>query len=365
MNASKLFSLSHSDCLDVIAAGSRFRTVLVQGHMGWGKSAMLGALAARFPSHTPVYFDCTTKADAGDLMIPKLMNLDGSDFVRYATNEELGVHLNAPLILLIDEFGKANQSVKNALLRLMYERKIGSVELHPESMVFATTNLGGEGVGDVLRAHERDRFTTLTLRKPTAEEWLIYGIDAGVNVTVLSWARQTPQAFQSFEDVEKPDDNAYIFHPQSTRRNFVTGRSLVAAAQWLDNPSLLPEDALQAALMGTVGDAAALDLMAYSRLMNELPSLESIRKHPDQAKIPSSIGAVCMVVFRALASVDPSWVGAWQTYLNRLDRNAQSLFYSAVQNPKYNNERRNAVFNSAGYRDWVLANGHIFNADKR
>jgi hypothetical protein len=365
MNSSKLFTMSHADCLEIISAGAKFRTVLVQGHMGWGKSAMLGQLANRFPSHAPVYFDCTTKSDAGDLMIPKLMNIDGSDFVRYATNEELGVHLNKPLILLIDEFGKANQSVKNGLLRLMYERKIGSITLHPDSLIFATTNLGAEGVGDLLKPHERDRFTTLTLRKPVGEEWIPWGLDNGVNVTVLSWAKQTPQIFQSFEDVERPDDNPYIYHPKSTRRNFVTGRSLEAAGKWLDMSPMLSQDALQAALMGTVGDAAALDLMAYSKLLHELPSIESIKQHPEQAKIPSSMGAVCMVVFRSLSSIDHTWADAWMTYLNRLDRNAQALFCSTIQGGKFSPERRSAVMQTVGYRDWAMANNHIFHADKK
>jgi hypothetical protein len=40
---------------------------------------------------------------------------DGSGFVRYLTNEELGIHNNKPIILLIDEYGKANAAVKNAL----------------------------------------------------------------------------------------------------------------------------------------------------------------------------------------------------------------------------------------------------------
>ena len=78
---------------------------------------------------------------------------DGSGFVRYLTNEELGAHHDKPIILMIDEFGKSNPAVKLALLRMMLERKIGSYTLHPDSIVFATTNLGAEGVGDLLPAH--------------------------------------------------------------------------------------------------------------------------------------------------------------------------------------------------------------------
>ena len=106
----------------------------------------LNMLAAGLPKHVPCYFDCTTK-DLGDITIPDIMRVeDGSGFVRYLTNEELGVHNDKPVILMIDEYGKANPAVKNALLRLLLERKIGSYTLHPDSIVFATTNLGAEGV---------------------------------------------------------------------------------------------------------------------------------------------------------------------------------------------------------------------------
>ena len=158
-SATQMYAVSLDQCVDAIVAYGDKRTILAQGHMGIGKSSMLTTLAERLPNHTPCYFDCTTK-DLGDIMIPKMAQLDGQNYVTYATNEELGVHLNKPIILMIDEFGKANPAVKNALLRVILERKIGSYELPEGSIVFATTNLGAEGVGDMLLPHQRDRVAT-------------------------------------------------------------------------------------------------------------------------------------------------------------------------------------------------------------
>ena len=39
------------------------------------------------------------------------------------------------VIVMIDERGKANPSVKNALNLFMYERKMGGYKLHPDSIV--------------------------------------------------------------------------------------------------------------------------------------------------------------------------------------------------------------------------------------
>jgi MoxR-like ATPase len=172
-NATELYALNLTEAQTLIRY-SGDTTVLMQGHMGTGKSSMLKTLALDLPTHTPCYFDCTTK-DLGDITIPNVVNLTSAledAFVRYVTNEELGVHLNKPIILMIDEYGKANPAVKNALLRLMLERKIGSSTLHPDSLVFATTNLGSEGVGDLLPAHARNRLTIIKTRKPTNVEWI-------------------------------------------------------------------------------------------------------------------------------------------------------------------------------------------------
>ena len=151
--SANLYAVNLDEIAQAIIAGGHQRTILVQGHMGTGKSSLLNMLSARLTKHVPCYFDCTTK-DLGDITIPDIMQMeDGSGFVRYLTNEELGAHHDKPIILMIDEFGKSNPAVKLALLRMMLERKIGSYTLHPDSIVFATTNLGAEGVGDLLPAH--------------------------------------------------------------------------------------------------------------------------------------------------------------------------------------------------------------------
>ena len=91
--AISMYALTIDQAVNAIKVGGNKRTVLVQGHMGTGKSSILSTLAKELPTHTPCYFDCTTK-DLGDITIPNIAKLDdGTGFVSYLTNEELGVHL--------------------------------------------------------------------------------------------------------------------------------------------------------------------------------------------------------------------------------------------------------------------------------
>ena len=359
--AHAMYALALDQVVAAIAALGHKRTVLAQGHMGTGKSSMLTVLANMFPHHTPCYFDGTTK-DLGDLLIPKFKELDGQDFVTFATNEELGLHIkDNPIILMIDEYGKANPAVKTALLRLMLERKMGSYELHPESIVFATTNLGAEGVGDLLPPHARNRITVVTVKKPGHMDWIEWGINNDIDHTLLGWVKDNPQIFQSFEDVSNPDDNPYIFHPRSQRAAFVTPRSLEAASDWLKVRHLIDDVSLTAALIGTVGDRAAMDLMAFVRLAEDLPSLDSIKRDPLNAKVPASAAAVCMVVYRTLASIEADWIDNWMVYLGRLDPEAQGLFANGVRAPRY--AKQGLVMTNKSFTAWARAKSYLFAAD--
>lgn len=359
--ATNIFALSLDQTANMIKHGGNKRTVLVQGHMGTGKSSLLKTLAADLPTHTPCYFDCTTK-DLGDIAIPSLQTVDQDGCVRFVPNEELGVHLNKPIILMIDEYGKANPAVKNAMLRVMLERSAMGHDLHEDSLVFATTNLGAEGVGDLLPPHARNRMTIVTSRKPDHMEWIEWGINNGVDHAVLGWAKDNPQLFYSFEDAPNPDDNPYIYHPKAQRAAFVTPRSLEAASDWVKQRDALDEQTLTAALIGTVGERGALDLVNYVKMVDQLPSLESIKKDPMSAKVPDSAAVKALVVFRTLTNIEADWMDAWMDYMGRLDTEAQGMFANGARGDKY--PKREVVMKNKKFAKWCLANNHMFAADK-
>lgn len=347
------------------------RSMLMEGPMGWGKSSLLHMLAERLPNHLPCYFDCTTK-DLGDITIPNLMHMDdGSGFVRYLTNEELGVHTNKPVILMLDEWGKCNPAVLNATLRIVQEGKIGSYTLHPDSVVFCTTNLAVEGVGDRLLPHQHDRVTTVELAKPTPSEWVEWGYNNGINTTVLAWANDNDKIFADFRDLEDPDENRYIPHPRSTRTHGVTGRSLEAASGWLHLADQYDEQTLMSLLIGTIGESAAGDLMTFAKLAHQLPSIESIKTDPHNASVPKTAAALMMVIYRMMDVLDGQSIDPWFTYLQRMPRECQAVFASRVRqlssdlslHPKAAKLKKRILTNKV-YTDWARDNNYLFTADK-
>ena len=358
-----MYSLGLEECKDLILNIGSQRTVLLQGDMGNGKSSVLHMLAKALPTHVPCYVDCTTK-DLGDIMMPKFKANGEQDYVSFVPNEEFGLHIkDKPIIMMLDEYGKTNRSVKMALTRLTLERQLGSHTLPKDSIIFATTNKGSEGVGDMLEPHQRDRMVIVNVRKTMNTEWLPWGLNNGIHESVLGWAKDTPQLFHSFEDVKNPDDNPYIFHPNQQRTSFVTPRSLHMASDLVHKRDTLGDNILTSALIGTIGDRGALDLMAYVKLIGQLPSRDEIKNNPKTAKIPSSVSAKVMVVFRSLGSMSRDFVTPFMEYLVRLDTEAQAMFVNGVRAKNY--QHQSMVMTNAKFTEWAMKNQHLYQADKK
>ena len=360
--AQSMYALDLPQAVDLIAAVGSKRTVLAQGDMGNGKSSMIHMLGEKLPNHRKVYFDATTK-DLGDIMIPSMQSIERDGCVRMIPHEELGLHLDGPIILMLDEYGKANPAVKNAMLRIILERNIGSYSLHPDSIVFATTNKGSEGVGDILPPHARNRMTVVQIKKTDHMDWIEWGINNGIDHSLLGWVKDNPHLLASFEDVKDPSENPYIFDPRAQRAAFVTPRSLEAASDILKARSGFDDTTLTAALMGTIGDRGAMDLMAFVSLADQLPTLQSIKDSPLTAKVPDSAAAICMVVYRTLAALEKDWLNSWMDYLPRLDTEAQAMFANGVRVKKYS--KQSMVMTNKKFTDWAMKNNHLYTTDKK
>lgn len=354
-----MYELSLEQTANLIATVGNKRSVLVEGHMGTGKTSLLNMLAEKFPEHTPCYFDTTTK-DLGDLFIPNIEKMAEQSYVSFVPNEEFGIHFNKPVILMIDEIAKGNPMVKQGLTRTLLEFCIGNTPLPEGSIVFATTNLGAENVGDLLQAHQINRVTRIKLRKPDLEQWLQWGFNNNIEPIILSWVKDNPQVFQTFEDV-RPEDNPYIFHPRESRDAFVTPRSLEAASDIMHDRDALDDDTLTAALMGTIGKRAAMDLMAYVKLADQLPSLEAVKTQPLKAIVPTSPAAVCMVVFRTLANIEGEWMDNWMKYMQRLDTEAQAMFANGARSRGY--KKQSVVMRNKTFQQWARDNAYLYTAD--
>lgn len=366
------YALNHNEAFNLICATGQRVTYCLRGPIGSGKTALRDMFTERnaktasgleYQAH--IYFDCNTK-DVGDVSVPMVTQITESEggvhIVRSALHEELGLHFDGPITVCIDEIGKALPPVRNQLTRLCNERKLGNGVMHPESIVFATTNLAGENVGDSFLDHQLDRINFIPFRKPNNIEWITWGINHNINDHVLGFAKDKPELFQTFTDVKDPDDNPYIHHPQAVNREaFWTPRSGARGAFIVDQRNLITDRELQAALAGEWGAPAAADFMASLHLRDKMPSMDEIADNPTTCPIPDNDAACCSVIYRSLRNMSREFIDPWMTYLKRMPHGMQALFVSSAADMDY--KHNTIVVQNGQYGVWAAANRHVFASD--
>jgi hypothetical protein len=256
---------------------------------------------------------------------------------------------------MLDEITKASEPVKNMLLPVMLERRLGSVKFHPDSIVYSTGNLTTDGVGDTMKAHAKNRLTSVTVRNPNDDEWVAWGMDNGIAPEVLAWVKQFPHCLAMYND-ESQKENMYMYNPRKQQDSFVSPRSLAKASVIVKNRNVLGEDATLVALSGTIGESAARDMSAYFSLADGLPSRESVYKEPDVAIVPSDPSARVILVMRELMSITAENMDAWMRYIQRLPMETQALFAVNIMA----SERKSIAATNKSFVTWAVANNQYF-----
>jgi len=360
-------TLSLNEFANAIASVGSDVTIIGQGEPGIGKSSMLKAVSKRFPDYEVAYIDCTL-LDLGDFALPytELVS-DDLKVTKFAPNARFKFQSGKPVIVMLDEIGKAMKAVKNVLLTLMLEKRIGDIALPEGSIVFGTTNLATDGVGDSLEAHARNRVCFVTVRKPHAgfgadgsidsDSWGAWAVENDIAPEIIAWVKQFPHALESYTDSAQKD-NLYIFNPTRAGQSaFVTPRSLEKASHIAKKRALLGDSVTISALAGTIGESAARDMQAFFTVVDKLPTWEAICESPATAKVPDDAVAKCILVFSAITRVDKDTLPKWLKYADRLDKELQALFARSVV--KSTTKQAMAVSNK-DFVKWATDNQWLF-----
>jgi len=369
---SDLLTLNHNQLAQAIALTGHQETILVQGDMGSGKSSLIDLVFEYLKEYEPsttftvIYIDCTTKLDSADMFMIKYSE-DGQSF-HHVPHEELGLQLDGPCIIMFDEIGKCSRSYQLAVRRAMLERVAAGKKFHPQTRIFATTNLGTEGVGDTIPAHHLDSMTVCRLRKPTHIESVEYGRKHGIDPIILQFFHDHPEYSHSYTDYLDGDGNVMetcptaIYNPQSQQEKFFTPRGGMNCDVHVKQRHLMDDQTLKALLIGKIGREAGTGLATYVQLHDKIVQDAEIQADPHNCRLPLNddgsvhAGATCMVVYRLLNNIERWWSDEALIFVQRLPSTAQALFFNVVNNKDY--KHADVVFENSKYKEWCDANAH-------
>jgi MoxR-like ATPase len=323
----------------------------LQGEPGIGKSSIIKILKERTGYRT-AYIDCPNM-DLGDIAMPVVDH--ETKTTRYYPNAAFQLQHGEPVIFMYDEFPKAAQPVQNMLHPSLevHNPRLGDVSLPAGSRVFLTGNLESDGVGDSFLAHTKMRITMLEISKPNSDQWLQWASGANIDPAVMAWVYRNPHALASYRDGDQ-DSNPFIFNPSKVQGAVVTPRTLELASNITKAREHFDAGALQAALVGTIGAAAAGSLAAFIVHQDSLPQYEQIIKHPDTTMIPEEPGALSVLVFGAIERIKHrDELTALLKYFGRADVEWQTIFNVVLARHK---TKQALAFSCKAFADWVAKN---------
>ncbi|HEX3146893.1 MAG TPA: MoxR family ATPase [Gemmataceae bacterium] len=173
-------------------------------------------------------------------------------------------------VLFLDELAQAPPLVQAGCLQLTLDRRIGEYRLPDGWTVIAASNRNEDRAGTHrLISPLLNRFVHIDV-EISADDWQAWAVAAGVAPEVRAFLNHRPGLLAQFDPTTNP-------------RAFPTPRSWHFVSDVL---ARTPLELLHPVVAGCVGDGPAAEFIGFLNLYRELPDLDALLAHPDQAAVP-------------------------------------------------------------------------------
>jgi hypothetical protein len=354
-------------------------TPVIQSEPGCGKTSLLAMIAEdngdkwRSPAdgmsiegdkYDYIYIDCPVKdmSDIG-MTIPN----HTTQTLEYYVSSLFNLNDSKPKVILADEFMKSPKLLQVVFTRLFLERMAGDKPLPRGSLVFATSNNAGDGVGDSMLAHAGNRVCIMRMAKPNVNEWLEWAgqtvtvgdkVQARVSRVIRAAVAMFPRCLASYTTGDQ-NDNPYIFKPSMSSLSFVSPRSLAKADVIVRNRDAIGENGTKVALAGTVGASFAGDMAAFISMEKSLIDVKDIVKSPESIPMPNDISAQLMIMFQAVDVLETQdQLTKFMMFVERIPSSeVQGVFFTMMMR---NTKSIRLARNNAKIAEWAKNNHELF-----
>lgn len=299
--------------LFLTAAFKRRRPVLIKGAPGIGKSdiitqATAAANANLIISH-PAVSDPT---DAKGLPWPDA----DKKSARFLPFGDLAIALKAKklTVWLLEELGQAPPAVQASYMHLLLAREVNGHKL-PDCVTFvATTNRRTDlaGVSGILEP-VKSRFLSIVELQTDLNEWCQWYFTERPDSTPIV------PAFLRFRE-----ELLCKFEPTKDLDNSPVPRTWVNAAEIIDMD--LPPAVRNEALIGAIGQSAAVEIQGFMNILTEAPSINAILMDPDATAIPTRPDVLYAIVTGLAIKANEENFGSVARYVERLVENDHGEF---------------------------------------
>jgi len=216
-------------------------------------------------------------------------------------------------ILFLDELTSAPQMTQAGCYQLVLDRKLGEYVLPDGWVVIAAGNPASErGVHFSMPRPLRNRFVHLDL-EADLNDWCKWAVGTGVRPEIIAFLRFKPDLLHTADATS--DANAWPT-PRSWEMasNVLRGIARRQKTTFLSGASEFEAQLLD----GTVGPAAAAELIAFLRLFRQLPSIDEILLNPETAPLPAETSAQIAIATALGRAMTDNSVARGLKYLDRM-----------------------------------------------
>ena len=207
---------------------------------------------------------------------------DGTYRTRYGVPEDYpDSNYQGAVLLLIDELPNAPKATQNALLQLLLNKKIGTYQLPPNTIIIGA----GNRAQDRAAVHEmpspvRNRFAHYTL-EANVDDWVKWAMINNVHDSITSFIRMRP---------------SLLHNTDGTDYAFPTPRTWAMLDRKL---SYMTDEFYGCASL--IGDGPAGEYLSYKAIYKDMPDIDQIIEKPSTSTVPTDT-SVLFAVSGALAA---------------------------------------------------------------
>lgn len=308
--------INHDEAVKAIMMFGETITPQFLGVPGTAKSSLLASCAKyngdkwrRVGDHYPddeynyIYVECPVK-DIPDVQTG-IVDRELKKIVMYI-GEIFEMDDPRPKVIMLDEELKSPKLLQIAWQAIKLERMVANRPFPKRTKIFSTSNNPTDGVGDALQDHGINRVQIYRYVGPTADQWLAWAVEAGIDPSIISWAMfNRGKVFTSYLQMtaKELEENDWLFNPAKKGRSFLSLRSLAMCDPVVKNRHIAGSNLTRAAVYGTVGGAAAESLLAHVALAGELLTFEQVVADPVGVTVPEKLSAQLHMACTAVQSI--------------------------------------------------------------
>ncbi|MEN9798807.1 MAG: hypothetical protein RL653_2503, partial [Pseudomonadota bacterium] len=178
-------------------------------------------------------------------------------------------------ILLFDELTAADRTLQVAAYELILDRRLGDTyQLPPGWLVCGAGNRAEDAsVSLPMSAALANRFLHLDLAADV-EAWTRWARHNGIRPELIAFLRFKPSLLLDMGPVD-------------LQRGWPSPRSWARLSAFLDASGELSEEARRAALIGLVGEGAAVELSAFLKVTSQLPDFGEVLRGEAKLEVPT------------------------------------------------------------------------------